>query len=205
MSTSSSVWSMPLAEFRDAIVSRAAPGCGAAAAAAADVGLALVMKGLRISQTRQHDARRTVLAEQAQALLHTLGRHADQDMAAFEDYLNATQLPRDSRAQQQERDRAVAEAAVRINAIPLATAETCLEALTLATEALPLTVASLRSDVVAGGFLLHAGLSAVLLNVDANLASLDDDARRERAHRERQALQQEADRRYRVLQRADVS
>ncbi|MHB0774900.1 cyclodeaminase/cyclohydrolase family protein [Halomonas sp. WWR20] len=205
MPISSSVWDMTLGAFRNAVVARAAPGCGAAAAAAADIGLALVMKGLDISQSKQYDAQRAALIERARPLLDTLGEYADRDMAAFEDFLQAARLPQDSESQSQYRDRAIAEAGVRINEIPLATAEACLEGLLLAAECLPLTAVKLRSDTVAGAFLLHSGLSSVLLNVDANLASLDDPAQREQARHARQALQQAADDKLQWLKQADVS
>lgn len=193
MNPASSVWSMTLAAFREAVISRSTPGCGAAAAATADIGLALVMKGLRISESRQHDPQRRALIEKADALRDDLGAYADEDMTAFEAYMAALRLPKSSEQEKQRRQQALGEAGVRINQVPLVTAKACLEALELAVQALPLVDAWLRSDVIGGGFLLHSGLSSVLLNVDANLASLQDTGEREAVAKTRNDLQARAD------------
>lgn len=188
-----SIWNMTLAAFREAVISRSTPGCGAAAAATADIGLALVMKGLKISQSRQHDPRRAALITKAETLRDDLGAYADEDMSAFQAFLEALRLPATTAQEQQRRRQAISEAGVRINQVPLQTAEACLDALEVAASSLPLTEAALRSDVIGGGLLLHSGLSSVLLNVDANLASLHDAQARTVAAHNRQALQGRAD------------
>lgn len=200
MSASASVWELSLAAFRDAIESRSTPGCGAAAATSAGFGLALVLKGLRISQSKAQDVRRAALIERADALLGELGRYADDDVQAFDAYVSAMQLPKESVQEQAQRERAIETAAISANRIPLATAETCLAALELVEASLPLTASALRSDTLAGGFLLHSGLSCVLLNVDANLSSLHDTARQEAAAHSRDALRQKAERKLRWLE-----
>jgi formiminotetrahydrofolate cyclodeaminase len=193
MTATRSLWTLSLLDFREAIVQRASPGCGAAAAASADFGLALVMKGLRISDAKHPDAECKRLLDKAEQLLETLADHADGDMQAFEGYLEALQLPKDNEEQCDHRRQALYTATREVNRIPLATAETCLAGLGLALQAWPLTEAYLQSDVTAGGLLLHSGLSAVLLNVDANLSGLDDGQLREDAAHERETLQREAD------------
>ena len=193
MTTPRSLWTLPLLDFREAIVQHASPGCGAAAAASADLGLALVMKGLRISDAKHPDNKRKHLLDKAKQLLETLADHADSDMQAFEGYLQALQMPKDSENQRERRRQALDTATCEVNRIPLVTAEACLDGLALALEARPLSEAYLQSDVIAGGLLLHSGLSAVLLNVDANLDELDDDRVREGVARERQTLQHQAD------------
>ncbi len=172
---------------------RASPGCGAAAAASADLGLALVMKGLRITDAKHSSPECKRLLDKAEQLLETLADHADGDMQAFEGYLKALKMPSDNKVQRDQRRQALDTATREVNRIPLATAEACLAGLGLTLEAWPLTEAYLQSDVVAGGLLLHSGLSAVLLNVDANLSGLDDSRLRESAAQEREALQREAD------------
>ncbi len=194
MTSTTSVWDMPLGDFRHAIESRSMPGCGAAAAASAGLGLALVLKGLRISDAKRHDARRDALIRRADALLETLGECADEDVRAFEAYLAATRQRKTTAQAAARREQAIEAAAERASRVPLNAAASCLEALELAAAALVLTQANLRSDTLAGGRLLHGGLSAVLLSVDANLASLRDDEVREQAAQRRHALQGEADR-----------
>lgn len=201
MSAPTSVWDMSLAAFRDAIETRSMPGCGAAAAASAGFGLALMLKGLRISESKAPDVQRAALIERADALLEELGRYADEDIEAFDAYMAALRGPRDSAREGIRRDQAIERAALQANRIPLATAQLCRDALELTVAALPLTAANLHSDTIAGGLLLHSGLSGVLLNVDANIESLPDAAQREAAARSRKSLQHDADRRVEWLQR----
>lgn len=185
MSDSASVWMQRLAEFRAATAARQpTPGCGAAAAVTADIGLALVLKGLRISEAHGSDPVRHELLQAAEALLGRPGAFADDDMQAFDDYLSA------ARHGEVENKQAAARQAC---AVPLALAHCCLEALELAVDAWPRTDPIVQSDVHAGAVLIHAGLSAALINVDADMASLDDAASQDQVGRTRRRLQSEGD------------
>lgn len=185
MSENNSVWAHPLADFRTAAAAdQPTPGCGAAAAVTADLGLALVVKGLRISEAHGSDAARRQLMQHAEALLGRPGTFADDDMQAFSDYLSA------ARDGETEDKRATARQAC---AVPLALAHCCLEALDIAVDAWPRTAATVQSDVQAGAILIHAGLSAALINVDADMSNLDRAAAREQAGQTRQRLQSEGD------------
>ena len=185
MSDSASVWTQRLAEFRAATAARQpTPGCGAAAAVTADIGVALVLKGLRISEAHGSDPVRHELLQAAEALLGRPGAFADDDMQAFDDYLSA------ARHGEVEDKQAAARQAC---AVPLALAHCCLEALELAVDAWPRTDPIVQSDVQAGAVLIHAGLSAALINVDADMASLDDAAAQDQVGRTRRRLQSEGD------------
>jgi formiminotetrahydrofolate cyclodeaminase len=179
-----SVWTQRLDDFREATAGRQpTPGCGAAAAVTADVGLALVVKGLRISEAHSSEPHRHELLQAAEALLGRAGVFADHDMQAFNDYLSAA---REGLEQKQA-------AARQACAVPLALAHCCIEALELAIAAWPCTAANVQSDIQAGAILIHAGLSAALINVDADMASLEDTSAREQAGHTRQRLQGEGD------------
>lgn len=52
--SATTLWRHRLSDFRDAVARKPMPGCGATAVVSADLGLALVLKGLYLSQ--QHDA-----------------------------------------------------------------------------------------------------------------------------------------------------
>lgn len=185
-----SVWRLSLADFRDATAAdRPTPGCGAAAAVVSDIGLALVLKGLRISEARGSESARRRLLKTAEGLIGRPGAFADADIRAFQNYLHAS---RDDTADLQTASRQAC-------AVPLATAHSCLEALELANDAWPQVAVVVRSDVQAGALLIHAGLSAALINVDADMASLDDAAAREQAGRSRERLQSDADKVLRQL------
>lgn len=190
---SSQVWSMSLEAFRDATIKHATPGCGAVAAVSATHGLALILKGLRISESKHPDAKRAALIEEGGALLERLSHHADEDIQAFEAYQEALKQAKNDTDEKTEHEGALAEATRQINRVPLTMAETCCEALKIAVSSLPLTNTNLKSDAVAGGVLLHAGLSAVLLTVDANLSSIEDEERQAQMSHSRLTLQEEAD------------
>lgn len=160
------------------------PGCGAAAAVTAEIGLALVVKGLRISEAHESVPSRRALTHTAEALLGRPGAFADDDMQAFSEYLSAT---RDGDPEDQQ------AAARQACAVPLALAHCCLQALELAATAWPCSAENVQSDIQAGAVLIHAGLSAALINVDADMASLDDIQSREQAGSSRQRLQTEGD------------
>ena len=185
MNDSASVWTQRLAEFRAATAARQpTPGCGAAAAVTADIGVALVLKGLRISEAHGSDPVRHELLQAAEALLGRPGAFADDDMQAFDDYLSA------ARHGEVEDKQAAARQAC---AVPLALAHCCLEALELAVDAWPRTDPIVQSDVHAGAVLIHAGLSAALINVDADMTSLEDPSAQDQAGRTRRRLQSEGD------------
>ncbi len=184
-----SVWTLSLERFRqDTAANRPTPGCGAVAAVSASLGLALVLKALRISQARQEDPRRQRLIEPVETLLERLGSFADDDMQAFSRYLQAARQPDDA-----SDDDALQAAARQACAVPLATAHACLEALGLSVSALPLAIEVVRADIQAGALLIHSALSAALLNVDADLPCLSEQDSREQARAMRQRLQTDAD------------
>ncbi|WP_313026292.1 cyclodeaminase/cyclohydrolase family protein [Pseudomonas lopnurensis] len=183
--TDTGLWGLSLAQFREGIANRATPGCGAAAAVAADFGLALVVKALRVSADREGNGERTELLRDARALLGRPGAFADDDVQAFSGYLQAG---RDGPEQLQAASRQAC-------AVPLATAHACVEALVIAERAWPQVLPMLRCDVQAGVLLIGAAATAVLLNVDADLGGLDDPAARAEVRAARQRLQGQVDRR----------
>ena len=149
MSDGASVWTQRLAEFREATAARQpTPGCGAAAAVTADIGLALVVKGLRISEAHGSDAARLELLQAAESLLGRPGAFADDDVQAFRGYLDA------ARSGEPEQKQAASRQAC---AVPLALAHCCLEALDLAVKAWSLTDPNVQSDAQAGAVLIHFG------------------------------------------------
>ena len=185
MSDVTGVWAQRLADFRAATAAnQPTPGCGAAAAVTADIGLALVVKGLRISEGHGSDAARLELLQAAESLLGRPGAFADDDVQAFGDYLDA------ARSGEPEQKQAASRQAC---AVPLALSHCALEALELAVQAWPLTDSNVQSDAQAGAVLIHAGLSAALINVDADMASIDDAASRDQAEQTRRRLQAEGD------------
>ena len=87
-----------------------------------------------------------------------------------------------------------ARAARKTSAVALDAARCCAQALALASEARPQTADALVSDIEAGALLLHAGLCALLINLDVDLRELVDESERQRLRTARQQVQDEADR-----------
>lgn len=168
------------------------PGCGAAAAVCAGLGLALVLKGLRLSEARSSVPVRVALIERGDDLRDTLARLGDADVAAFERYLEIMKQPH-AKPEQARRHDQLARAIEKTCRVPLEIACASRDGLALGVEALEQTSARLRSDTQAGLRLMHAGLNAVLIGFDDNLADIDDAALRNVLAQERHALQAEAD------------
>lgn len=182
----SSVWALSLADFRDATAADGpTPGCGAAAAVVSDIGLALVLKGLRISEAHGSEPARRELVAAVESLIGRPGAFADADIAAFQSYLHARHDEHPSTDPQ--------AASRQACAVPLATARSSLQALQLANQAWPRVIAVVQSDVQAGALMIHAGLCAALVNVQANLGSIDDPASREQVARWHRQLRTQAD------------
>lgn len=154
-----SIWSARLDEFRDATASaEPTPGGGSVAAVAATLGLGLVIMALEIS-ARRKDAllpeETTSLIAEARTLMGGLGGDADGDIRAFRAYMAALKLPKQSDDEKARRKEALRAATHRATEAPLLAARHIVEALRLATPALPLAHPHVASDVGAGAGLLE--------------------------------------------------
>lgn len=187
------LWQHGLISFREAVAHEPMPGCGATAVVSADLGLALVLKGLHLSQRHEHDAVRATLIEAGEELKRRLAPLADEDVAAFEAFMAALTMSHEAPKEQSARKSAIQRAASEAVDVPLRTARLCQAALTLCERAKPYIEQQFTSDTVAGARLLHAALHAVLLNVEANLGALGSDAERDQARLAHDTLQHDAD------------
>ncbi|HST43888.1 MAG TPA: cyclodeaminase/cyclohydrolase family protein [Luteimonas sp.] len=162
-----------VAVLRDAIAAaRPTPGCGVAAAVALSVGLALVVKALRISD-RQSSADATDLVARGKALMARLERLADDDADAFADYLALRHTDLDD---DQDRIDAAEAAARTATAVPLALARDGLRVLVIAERAIPACRTMLHADVLGGALIAHGALRAALASLSADARALEDAA-----------------------------
>lgn len=183
------LWQHQLRDFRDTVAREPMPGCGAAAVVSADLGLALVLKGLHLSQQHDASAPRQALIEEGESLKQRLAPLAEEDIAAFEAFMAAVGRDESDDGHQD----AIHEAAESAVEVPLRTAQLCDAALALAHQAGDHIEAQFVSDAVAGARLIHAALHGVLLNVSANAGQLGSDAARDRALHARDGLSHRAD------------
>lgn len=183
------LWEQRLSDFRDAVAREPMPGCGAVAVVSADLGLALVLKGLHLSQHHDATAPRQDLIDEGVSLKQRLAPLAQEDVAAFEAFMAA--VGRDENVEgRNDAIHAAAETAVEV---PLKTAQLCDAALALTQQAGEHIEQQFVSDVLAGARLIHAALHSVLFNMDANAGQLGSDAARDRARLSRNDLAQRAD------------
>lgn len=182
------------------------PGGGSVGMLAGSFGLALVLMALEVSLKRKDAAEGIdALLAEGRPLLEAARRSADADVEVFEAYMAATRLPRQDEEQKERRRAAVVEASLKATRVPLEAAEVCASGLALAERAASIAHPGILSDVAAGALLLAAAGRAVLLNVDANLPSLKDEALRARFSEERQRREGELAEREAAVLRAIAS
>jgi len=164
------------------------PGGGSAAALAGSLAAALVAMVCELTLgKRGYEAvegeMRGGLARAA-LLRDELAELIEEDIQAFDRVMAAHRLPRGERG----RAEALEAALKRATKVPLETAERCLKVLELAELAAAKGNKNALSDAGTAGWLARAGLEAALLNVAANLSSIEDEAFRREGERRREEL-----------------
>jgi formiminotetrahydrofolate cyclodeaminase len=163
-----SIWSATLAGFRDRVATvEPVPAGVSAAAVTATLGLGLLAKVIEIASKRKdfagdRDLVRVLLTE-ARRLSETLSRLADEDIAAFHDYLDCL------------RRKAPTDAALRKTIdVPLNVARAATSGMDLCENAAGLVHAFVASDLGAASTLLTAAVSATLLSLNFNVQQLPE-------------------------------
>jgi formiminotetrahydrofolate cyclodeaminase len=171
---------MALADLIDAFSSTdAVPGGGSAAAVAGALGVSLLIMVAGLSKTRTGAAEETADLAEASSRLHPL-RDAlvelvDRDSDAYREVLAAFRLPKVSDAEKAARAEAIRGATRGAIDAPLDTMRFCQQALRGAVIVATNGSRKTTSDVGVAVELLVAGLRGARLNVDINLAGLNDE------------------------------
>jgi formiminotetrahydrofolate cyclodeaminase len=170
-------------EWLDELASDApAPGGGAAAAMNAALGAALVAMvcNLTIGKPRyaEHDQTMREALEQATALRGQALHLAAEDAEAFAAVAAAYKLSKDTDEANQTRTAAIQRALLRAADVPRRTAELAAAVIALAGRILDGANVNVLSDVAAAAASARAALEAARINVEINLAAMDDPARR---------------------------
>jgi formiminotetrahydrofolate cyclodeaminase len=195
--TATSLWDWKLGDFRDRTASAdPTPGGGSVCAVSGTLGLGLVVMALRITLKRPasplEGEQLAALVARAEPLLTTLTDAADDDVRAFDAYMAALALPKQTDEQKAERRAALLAASLGATAVPIDAARTTVRALELALEAARVVSIRILSDVAAGAELLGAAALGVLVNVDANLPGLGSTPEAESFRQQRAALAQQS-------------
>jgi formiminotetrahydrofolate cyclodeaminase len=166
-----SIWKATLEGFRGRVASTAPTPAGVSTAAvSASLGLGLLIKVLGIAKKRKDfsgdPARVEEMLRSAQIELTRLEHFADDDIAAFDEYMACRRLPGDADA--------LAAALRRAIEVPLEAAAAASRGLELCAAATGLTPASIAPDLGSAAALLAGAVRAMLLSVDANVRELAD-------------------------------
>ena len=105
---------------------------------------------------------------------------AEADAEAFQTVLAAYKLPRASDAEQQERARAIQSALAGAAEVPLRVAAIAADLIRLAGDISGRSNPNVLSDVAVAAVLARAALDSAVVNVEVNLAGLDEGEQRSR-------------------------
>jgi len=173
-----------------------APGGGSVAALAGALGgaLAAMVANLSVGKGEFDDRYDALcsLAERAQAAKDALVRAVDEDTRAFDAVLAGMRMPQDTEDERTVRSRAIQDGYRTATLVPMATAERCLEAMTLCREMAGMASPQMISDVGTGALLGHAGVKAAAYNVRINLPHIADEGFRSELRERLGALLAEA-------------
>lgn len=172
------------------------PGGGSAAAHAGAAAAALVSMVCRLTTGKKKyaavEARMWQMIDEAETLRARLTAAVKEDAQAFEQYMQAVRLPKDTPEQQAERDAAVQAATQATILAPMAVSRMAVEALRLAVEAARSGNSNAISDAASGAALARASLTGASLNVRINCPNMSDQAQAQEYLARIRKLQDEA-------------
>jgi formiminotetrahydrofolate cyclodeaminase len=183
--TMSLLMDMTLKQYSDVLASNEpAPGGGSTAALSGLMGASLTMMVVNLSVGKKSfEALDEAIKQKfmqdfhkVEGLKQELTQLVDEDTAAFNKFMEAMKLPKDTDEQKKMREEKMQQASVYALQVPLKTAEKCLEILqnqeTIATYGNKNAV----SDVGVGALMALAGLEGAILNVKINLPGINDES-----------------------------
>lgn len=158
-----------------------APGGGSAAAYAGALGssLAVMVARLTTGKAKYKDVEEECwqAIEKGEELRKQLTEAIELDAKSFEGIIIARRLPKDTEENAQIRESAIMEACFSAAAVPLHSAEMCLQAMRLALRMAQIGNLNAISDAASGVYQAKAGLEAAVLNVEINLMGYEQEIR----------------------------
>ena len=183
-----SIWKSTLEEFRVQLAGRdPVPAGVSVAAVAASLALNLLRKALEITRKRRDfrgDPRMVEeLLARAQAASDELARLADEDVAAFAEYMASRGTPNQESANQESALRRAIE-------VPLRAARVAAEGVELCAQAGAIVPESIAPDLGTAALLLASAIHATLLSAESNALQISDARFRSEVEREAADLMQ---------------
>lgn len=182
---------MTLKNYCDVLASsEPAPGGGSTAALSGALGAALTMMVVNLSIGKKSyegldehiKAGFIKEADNVKALQNELTGLVDEDTKAFNKFMEAMKLPKDTEEQKQVRGKKMQEASLYALQVPLKTAESCFDLLKNQNSIAKYGNKNAVSDVGVGALLALSGLEGAILNVNINLPGIADEAVRTEAY-----------------------
>ena len=166
-------------QFLDALASKEpVPGGGSGAALAGALGAALVsmVANLTIGKKSYEVVEQDMkdLLAQTEAIRTELPKLLEADTQAYSQVMAAYRMPRSTEEEKQARKAAMQERLKGAAEVPLQIAERCAQVVALALPAAEKGNKWAVSDAGVGALLCEAAMRSALLNVDINLASIQD-------------------------------
>lgn len=194
----------PLALFTQELASASpAPGGGTAAALSGALGASLVAMVCRLTIGRKNYAHVSAdfeaMLSRADALREELLDLMQQDADAYSAVMSAYQLPKETDVQKETRQSAIQNALKQAAEIPLRVATASAQVVELSELAAAKGNKNAASDAGAGALMAEAGLRAAMLNVEINLALIQDQAFNSRMRDQLVPLKQIAAKRQSIL------
>ena len=168
-----------LRSYLDAAAGRSpAPGGGSVSALAGALGAAMVsmVANFTVGKKKYEDVQEEVgniLSESEKCRLR-LAELVDEDIKAYTEVSSAYSLPKETDEEKKRRQSAIARATKEAVAVPLEIAKCCNMVLELCRRLVDIGNKNLISDVGVAVFLAESALRAANLNVEINLAYLED-------------------------------
>ncbi len=191
---------MTLRNYCDLLASsEPAPGGGSTAALAGALGTSLTIMVVNLSVGKKNyealdeniKAGFMKEAENAKALQKELIELVDEDTKAFNRFMEAMKLPKDTEEQKRVRGEKMQEASLYALQIPLKTAESCFNLLKNQNSIAKYCNKNAVSDVGVGALLALSGLEGAIMNVNINLPGIADEAVRTAAYEKCRMLSSE--------------
>lgn len=174
---------MSLRNYCDILASsEPAPGGGSTAALSGTLGASLTMMVVNLSIGKKtYEALDEHIKAQfmeefdnIKTLQKKLTELVDEDTKAFNKFMEAMKLPKDTEEQKQIRREKVQEASLYALQVPLNTAESCFDLLKNQEVIAKYGNKNAVSDIGVGALLALSGLEGAVLNVNINLPGIED-------------------------------
>lgn len=176
---------MTIKQYSDVLASNEpAPGGGSTAALSGLMGTALTMMVVNLSvgkksyEALDEAIKQKFMADfqKVEGIKQELTLLVDEDTAAFNKFMEAMKLPKDTEDQKKIREEKMQQASIYALQIPLKTAEKCLEILQSQETIASYGNKNAVSDVGVGALMALAGLEGAVLNVKINIPGIMDES-----------------------------